>query len=306
MKNNKKTILTAVLVLTALILGGIGGYCLGNSKEAPVTAQDRTLRIQVTAAPDADPTVYSCADLEGSFNQDIQFDGVTDVTIQIGENTMLLIDALRQGLITDEEIFLFARMDAARGICQESSASVRGVTNFTYTYPEFDLRIVYDLYETPDGQQHLISDMGIYLPNSEEGPYVPFINPATDDWYDREDWGLEFQVASVSSEGMTLNCHHSGGQQIGTLQTRYYAIRNNKGYLPQLDGDYSGPSHHQILNLNSETQLTLEWADQFGQLTSGRYVLELHVEDIYDESMVHPLMVNYHDLQCWVIEFEIP
>lgn len=293
--------------LVLLFTVSISFVACHSEKHTPEVLEfDRYLKISLTTAVDSPFSVFTNDALGGNFTEDLTYLGVKDVSINIEGTPTKLEDALENGSVSEEDIFYFARLDAKNGICQEICESTHGLTNFTYRYPEFDLRIIYDIYETPDGQQHLISDLGIYAPGTAPDAYRSFIDQESMLFYDSEDWGLVFKTTSVSPTSITLNCTQSGGQQIGELYTAYYAIRNSDGWIKRIDGENSGPGHEYPIVMGGSTELALDWNGYFGELPSGNYTLDLYIEDKYDDSQVHPLMVNYHDRQAYVIEFVVP
>lgn len=303
---NKKsfTILNFVIVLLCITLSYI---CYKHAKDNRTRFEmTQMLTISVCPAPNAGATNISPTDLGGNYNSTITYYNVCDVNISIDKKRLTLEDAICQGLISIDEIFAYARIDARNGFCQESFNSINGLTHFTYRYPEFDLRIIYDVYETPDGQQHLINDFGIYE------PFTHVFSTYTDEdnkynyALDREDWGLTFTVTHPSFTGISVHCRQSGGQQIGQLKISWYSIRNQNGFVPNLEGTEKSPSLEQLVKMDGETAFTINWQDHYGELPSGNYQITFHVLDEFDESQVHPLMRDYHDWQYYILEFTIP
>ena len=58
--------------------------------------------------------------------------------------------------------------------------------------------------------------------------------------------------------------------------------------------------------MEGAAEIQLDWADIYGELPSGEYEIWLYIQDIFDESQVHPLMQDYHDMQIYPVEFSIP
>lgn len=308
-KSAFQKLILIILALVLVILVGFGGYVLGQgaSSTHSESASDRHLRINATPDEDAGDVVFTSSELGGNFTEGLGYRSVTNVTIEINGETMKLEEALRDGAISQEEIFFYARLDAAEGICEENSVSTNGLTNFTYSYPEYDLRLIYDIYETPDGQQHLISNMGIYMTGTAPSAYRTFYDTETNTRYDAEDWGLGFKIEDVTSSGIKLSCTQTGGQQIGQLYVTYYLLRNDEGWVDRIDGNSGeAPDYDDCaINMDGTTEVVIDWGNYFGELPSGSYTLELYVKDIYDESQVHPLMMDYYDLQAYLVDFQI-
>lgn len=88
--------------------------------------------------------------------------GIEDVTINIDGTAVDLEEAFSNGSISVDDMIAWVRKDASQGICTERAESKHGLTEFTYYYPDLRVHYVYDLYETPDGRQHLITDFMMY------------------------------------------------------------------------------------------------------------------------------------------------
>ncbi len=237
--------------------------------------------------------------------------GIAQANIELDGETLSLADALESGRITQEEIAYIAylaRLDARNGYCEQTHATQNGLTHFTYQYPTFNLRIVYDVYVTPDGGEDLINHVAIYPVRDNEilGPYVDFYDPVTGERTDLEDWGLTFSLITTSPTGATIECRQTGGQQIGQLSVDWYFLSNEAGFLTRLDESASSPTLDTNLNRNGDTAITLDWTDVYGQLPSGTYQLTLNIVDHFEEADVHPLMQDYHDWQQYTIDFSIP
>lgn len=265
------------------------------------------LQISVIVNEDADFTTIKAEQLGGNFEEDISYYDLIDVTINIGGKNHPLDEAIRDGLITVEEIFAYARIDARNGICTENFESNHGLTHFTYAYPAFDLRLTYDVYETPDGKTHLINDFGIYRSGANISSFYP--DDETGLLIDREDWGLTFEAASATAYNVTLNYTQSGGQHIGDIIVEYYSLFTASDYkfVTRLDGIHTVDQYQSIpLLQNTSSQITINWTDTHGAIPSGEYILRIHLLDIFDESTVHPLMDDFSNKLYYDVPFSIP
>lgn len=296
-KQRKIAYLIPVLITFLLCLWGCssGVYSQSNSEEVPLLSIHTEVAYETTRIPSED--------LGGHFERGILYEGVTNVTIDIDGTSMKLEDAIRDGYITPAQLFAYARLDAERGFCTESFRVGRtSLTAFVYTYPDAELWMVYDVWNTPDGQQHLIQDFRIFRPggskNESPGSYLDL---ETYTRLDREDWGITLEIKEVSPTCMTLECTQSAGQQIGQLHMYAYSIRGEQGPIGEpVMVDYSTD-----LQMNGTTDLILDWSDLYGSLPSGEYKLIIALQDVYDFDQVHPLMVNYTDYQDYEITFSI-
>lgn len=278
------------------------------TEQSSVEQFERHLMISLTADENPYSTKsikFSSSELGGNFTEGLNCMDVRDVRVTIDGEDLPLEDALSQNIINEEDIFYFARKDARNGICEEVYESELGLAHFTFFYPEYTLRLIYDVYETPDGKQHLISDIGLYPPNFNPETYTIFYNDGMV-YYDFEDWGINFTVTNVTPTGLTIMTTQSGGQQIGQLKLRSYFIGKQDGTsLDKLDGTREHQYTDIAISMNGTTEIIIDWTDVFGPLPAGSYQLHLSLEDDYDKSAVHPLMRNYYDNQDYFIDFNI-
>ena len=210
---------------------------------------------------------------------------------------MDLGNALREGKTSLSEISFLAQSDSQSGFCTEGWKSKNGLAEFRYSYPDFDLWIVDDIYETPDGLQHLIRGITLCQPGSD----VAFLHNELD----QEDWGIEFSVAEASQTEITLNYTQSGGQVLGQLMTYGYAISR----LNPMEGiallDNAPLQEQKPISMNGQGTLCLDIETYFGALPAGQYGMYLYLQDAYNEEDVPPLTRNYHEVQCYWIEFTV-
>lgn len=177
------------LTLAAVLLLGIG-FAIGRNDEKKtvlVAPTESTAPRLIISAVHAD-SEYTSEKIQqtndGTSDLDFCCIGLTDVTIDLGGNVMDLGNALREGKTSLSEISFLAQSDSQSGFCTEGWKSKNGLAEFRYSYPDFDLWIVDDIYETPDGLQHLIRGITLCQPGSD----VAFLHNELD----QEDWGIEF------------------------------------------------------------------------------------------------------------------
>lgn len=320
MKSNK-ALISVALILAAVLLLGIG-FAIGRNSEKnlQIAAPTESTVPETTAPADeaagvlgitVDKDVFGNAqyipakEIGGNFNQCLYYYDIQGAYITIDGTTEKLEDALKNGDITEEEIFYRARQDARNGICEETFESKHGVSCFRFQYPEYAFWLVYDVFAAPDGEEHLISQMLFYLPseNHTVGFSGKYRDPDTSlDWA-REDWGLTFELENPTTRGAAVVCTQTGGQQIGQLKVTAYDI-----YFLAGNDSHSGsvPKCEYEIPMDGSGQFTIDWSETYGELPSGSYRLDLWIYDIYDESQVHPLMDNFRDWQVYSIEFTIP
>lgn len=290
------------LTLAAVLLLGIG-FAIGRNDEKKtvlVAPTESTAPRLIISAVHAD-SEYTNEKIQqtndGTSDLDFCCIGLTDVTIDLGGNVMDLGNALREGKTSLSEISFLAQSDSQSGFCTEGWKSKNGLAEFRYSYPDFDLWIVDDIYETPDGLQHLIRGITLCQPGSD----VAFLHNELD----QEDWGIEFSVAEASQTEITLNYTQSGGQVLGQLMTYGYAISR----LNPMEGiallDNAPLQEQKPISMNGQGTLCLDIETYFGALPAGQYGMYLYLQDAYNEEDVPPLTRNYHDVQCYWIEFTV-
>ena len=278
-----------------------------------VTDADPVQALIITAQPDEENWQrFSAQELSGNFSNGLNIKYLKNVEITVDGQSLPLEEAFKLGKISEEEICFSAREDARNGFCKETFESVHGVASFTYEYPEYNLMLIHDVYETPDGKQHLINLMTVYSPRSsdgytlhQEGPYWHFLN---DEGFimDKEEWGLAFSAKDVSPTGLVLESTQANGQQTGQLVIVEYDIRDGERPLDFLDSSAQLRSVELLVTLNGSGEYKLDWTDVYGPLSAGEYTLSLGVTDRFDAATVHPLIQNFTDYQWFDVSITIP
>lgn len=306
----KKCILLTCMVLTAAFLFSAcaGGSISTEATTAPQEVQeDSGQMLKLSVQKDsANSQQFSTSELGGNFNRGLLYRRVKDVTIEINGEEIALEAALAQGKITEDTLWYYGQQDARNGFCQENWESRLGLSWVTFDYGDYSVVMAKDIYETPDGQQHLISSLKVHDPQNgkySEPIYGSYYDEETYQRIDREDWGLTFEILEVTPEGVTVKSTQSGGQQIGILNITLLNIYSDTGYVSSAagaDGFYQIP-----LNMDSETEFTINWSDACGQLNAGKYRLAFEIMDVYEPEDVHPLMRDYYDIQVYEVEISI-
>ena len=311
MKKAIGILLVCLLVLSAFFLG----RSLGSAETA---AEDglskRNLRLSATTDRNEPDKVIPLE--QGNFPE-AHYWSVKDVTVQLDGTRMPLEDALCEGLVTVDDVIASAREDAAVGRCKESSQSKNGLAVFRYHYPAFNLQSLYDIYETPDGWRHRITDFSVYGIGRDPGYSIGW-DEETGDPIDYEDWGLTFTVTQLSPSGVTLECAQSGGQQFGRLNVAGLMLsRKNPDTqdwerVEPLDASIGAdiykayseitPKPEDDLAMGGTKELTYDLEAMFGRLTAGEYEISLKIVDCYDEADVPPLSRNFYDVQWYTVK----
>lgn len=317
MKNTRK-ILWRLLYLGILIISCLAGFLIGSRvsgksmESLENVPSERKLLISVTTDYDTHFTTIAPDVLGGNYHEPLTYNNLSSVTILSNGENIPLENAIRDGYVSVEELFAYARIDARNKICRVTSESTHGLSRFTYTYPEFDISFVYDIYETPDGKTHLIDDVSLYPAGGHRNVTHSYRDDTSVHLYalDREDWGLTFEIADATATGISISCTQSNGQQLGQLQAQNGVIVSNESgefYDPVIEySTENGIDSFQPIQTNETTTLNLNWESSISELPSGSYTIRLYICDIYNEEEVHPLMQNFYDMQIYDIEFTVP
>lgn len=304
MKRAFGTITVILLLLCALSLGATvfaADDDTGIKATPPEKLAGRNLKISVLNYTfDGGETIA----LNGGNYASVTLYNLSDVTIDLGGETVALRDALEKNKISGDELVALARLDAAQGVCNETAKSKNGLTEFTYHYPEFSLHYVYDVYETPDGKQHLIKDLSLY--GAKITPVYAYTFDADGQPIDYEDWGLEFRISEVNSKGMRLTCSQSGGQQLGALSLELLSKAGTDQYEP-IDsiipkGETAAASE---INMGGITEISFNFEKTYGVLPAGDYALDFQIADRYEKNALSALTRKYHDTQWYSVAFTI-
>ncbi len=241
----------------------------------------------------------------GVFNSDISYFYLKNVTISLDGQSLPLEEAIRDGKVMLPQLRAWAQMDAAKGFCREETFTDLGLTYWIYHYPDYDVRLVYDYYETPDGNAYLMEDLDLYAPGDchmdELGMFIKEGGSPVD-LIDKEDWGLTFQVTEVTPDGITIGTTQTGGQQVGSLTGYRYVIYSDD--LPELSpigADLEGVA----LTMDGTGEFSIDWTEAYGQLQPGTYTIRIYFEDHFDPETIHPLIVKYHKRQGYDITFTL-
>ena len=315
MKKTVTSILIGALLISIFFAGNHLDFLKSDALSGKVTIAEDTAEQNLCISFVNNIDSFFNIPLEQGNYKGVTCYGIENVTIKIGGISINLEDALMEGYISVDEIIAYARQDASLGFCNEVAKSKNGLTEFTYHYQEFRLRYIYDLYETPDGRERLVTGCLIYG-NGFDPHFLPEIDDETRKYIDYEDWGLLFEVLKSEPDVITVKCSQSGGQQMGALiveDSILFKQNPNTLDLEQVqllteewtESDYWESTPNRFLTMDGTKELVFDFSQLYGQLCTGDYVLHLQILDWYNEDDMHPLMRNYYDEQWYEITFTI-
>lgn len=294
----KKTISLCLSLILILSLNGCGG-----AEEIATTEQK--LQFTVTEAVGESKSVVSESDPE---ILSVAYMELSDVELHWQGNPVPLEQLIREKTLSVPQVLAYAQLDAENGYCQEYITMQNSLTQFHYSYPECDLRIIYDVYDTPANGWVRINEILVTQSGKMETVGDSYYVDESSPWgyfIDREDWGLAFTVADVSATEITVDYTHEKNQEIGQLWMEDFALyaydpdTGAQNYLTRVDLARDGGG----IELTEAGSFTLSWAEDPGALEPGDYVIRATVSDHYDPEQVHPLMANYYDKQSYHITF---
>lgn len=296
------------LVVLCVVCASLFPFLLKAEMNAVSTSQK--LNFNVMVQDEAGLKTISGEKNDERHGNKITYLGISDVLINIDGTTWKLEDAVNERKISSNEMIAYARSDVNNGFCEEKWESQNGLAKFTYRYPEYDIVYIYDVYETPDGKQHVISEFAVCAP--DRSPSFYYVDEETGKPLDYENWGLNFDVVEANGAEIMLRCTQQGGQQIGKLCIEYYDLyRRNiedgtEEYIDPLADDFLGESNVNCdITMNGETDIVLDLSKQYSELTTGEYIVYLSVKDQYSEGDEHSLMRNYYDRQRFAVSFTV-
>lgn len=296
-----------ILFITGSLFAGCGGA--NKPQTIPATtapSSGSTPWLDISCTYDRDLFMSAFYTVPGT-EQSVECSHLDDIRIRLDGEYIPVEEAVNQKRISPELIFAYARLDASEGNCQQEYLSYLGVAHFFYYYPEYAIDAVFDVKETPDGKQHLISGVHITHPQHVNTDLQSYFYPGENFLpLDTEDWGIIFEVISASPTGITLRCTQAGGQHIGQLKFTNFMLDLQ---TPKVDNLRTWCAEN-LTDLSIEndgvTDLVIDWQAAYGEIPSGEHRIRFTLTDIYDPDSVHPLMVNFKDHQDYFLTFTIP
>lgn len=280
--------ITCILALMLVILG------IQFHKQSEQLTQE-PYYISVEAGEAADTSAESLAKAPWTFedhghycNYEIQYHGVSSVTIAFPEESVELEYAVRNGRITAAQLIYQAEKDCAEGVCTPEVICDGNLTLNVYRYPSYSMGVMNDLYVTNSGEEYLYKYIVFGPRDHNFGIPVPMkLDDGALIKADREDWGITLTARDISNDGLTLCCAQGNVLNDGTLYVGdVFTIYKQKGdNWELLDGwrDDIRLKTEDIISRNwsipeqGEAEYILSWEDAYGSLDSGVYNLWLNI-----------------------------
>ena len=248
---------------------------------------------------------------KGSEKAELVYQNLSEVNITLDGKTEPLADAIGSGKITGAEIFAYARMDAEAGYCKEGYTSEQGLTRFVYTYPEYALEMVYDIFEGSEGKNVLINEITVADSTQSLFDSDSFYVDESSRWgyfLDREDWGLEFTVKTVTPESLTVTYTQKQAQELGELTCEDYIMfaeveSARDEFVTQTGRD--APGFPIAITSDGSGEITFDWSEMAGKLNPGVYYVRIGVRDNYDPEKVPANVTKRYSKQSYCVEFTV-
>lgn len=243
--------------------------------------------------------VISPAKVDNQYSGKIVYDGVSNVCVTIDGEAIPLEQAVKEQKCSVEELIAYAQVDARLGLCTEGECTYNGLTKFTYTYPDYMLITIHDVYETPSGTNYTINYFTVTTPQELiPASYAP--TDKTGQYMDLEDWGITFTPTEITEKGILIETTQQGGQNFGDLYlTDFYLVSEpDREYLGETLVILSIP-----VTMDGTGTIQLDWPQT---MPAGDYTLVVRLEEIYNRDEMPSLMRNYHDTQQYLIPITIP
>lgn len=286
MKFSKITFLIGVTVV--VLVAFFCGFLLSSATNQKGSAFSLSESTVEAAAAKSGVQTFLPQQLNGRNSAAITLHGIQGVSVAVGSKHVDLISALSDGRLSVEYLVAQAFLDARNGVCERVALSQNGVNLFRFLYPNFDLCVTWDVYESALGEDAAVFSVDFYLPGQSVSATVDrflYREDGTSIDTQQKDWGLTFTLTEATAKGVTFRATQNGGQEAGALSIeRYHIYRltsdgsEEVGFTctmeeeAQLRKSYSLPQ-------NGESTVSIEWEDIYGSLSEGNYELHLIVED---------------------------
>lgn len=290
----------AIFLLVFFLGFGIGSL-LHRENRANVSLNASTIQ---AAHNSICSTIYPPEELSNAWNGTIELVGIDQVFLSVNGRKVVLIDAVKNGEVTPEELIAQAFIDARTGVCTRADWEDKGLSRFDFHYPAFDLAITMDVCKTAKREKISVLALTFY-PAGKAASYgvARYIYDQAGQQIDRyaEDWGVEVQVSNVIPTSVSLTIKQKNGQETGTIVATHYSLLGENAALPGPEMICTGEEARRLSELettiapNDTTQLTIDWTALYGPLPAGEYTLALSIQDIFDSAVISPLTEDYED-----------
>lgn len=135
-------------LLTFTIPLFLAGF-LSNFKAAADASQRVDSRPYLQFSIEDNYQVIAPSKVDNHYSGNISYEGVSNVCVTIDGKAIPLEQAVKEEKCSVEELIAYAQVDARLGLCTEGECTYNGLTKFTYTYPDYMLITIHDVYETP-------------------------------------------------------------------------------------------------------------------------------------------------------------
>ncbi len=286
-------------LLTFTIPLFLAGF-LSNFKAAADASQRVDSRPYLQFSIEDNYQVIAPSKVDNHYSGNISYEGVSNVCVTIDGKAIPLEQAVKEEKCSVEELIAYAQVDARLGLCTEGECTYNGLTKFTYTYPDYMLITIHDVYETPNGTNYTINYFTVTTPQELTPAPIGYTDMRTRQYLDLEDWGITFTPTEVTETGILLETTQQGGQNFGDLYLKdfYLVSEPDQEYLGETLVILSIP-----VTMDGTGTIELDWNQT---MPAGDYTLVVRLEEVYYKDEMPSLMRNYHDTQQYLIPITIP
>ena len=272
----------------AVLLAFYFGFLLSSATNQKGSAFSLSESTVEAAAVKSEVQTFLPQQLNGRNSAAITLHSIQEVCVAAGSKQLDLISALSDGRLSVEYLVAQAFLDARNGVCERVVLSQNGLNLFRFLYPNFDLCVTWDVFESALGEDVPVFSVDFYLPGQSVSATVDrflYREDRTSIDTQWKDWGLTFPLTEATAKGITFRAIQKGGQETGALSIeRYHIYRltsegsEEVGYTCTIEEEAQLRKSY-MLPQNSESTVSIDWAEIYGSLPEGNYELHLIVEN---------------------------
>lgn len=309
----KASRLLLVLLILSLVFCFLSCSLKNSSKDLLSKTDELTYRLSIGECGDipySNYTRFAPGELNDTCNFELVYYLLSDISIEIDGSNIQLADAIRNDMVSLEQIIMQAKLDAESGIASLSYESNLGLSSFIYRYDNFEIMVTDDVFEAANGNQYHCKYVTICPPNAHSNLSAAyFYEDGNGNIIDltREDWGISFEIENTNSYSADIKCIQKGGQHFGVLQITGIQLVNHDNSVLAIDNfEVNLPECPAKISNDDSTTLYVNWIEKYGVLSPGTYEMIITVNDVYDTSVAHEFLRKYSNEQRYIVSLTVP